>query len=131
MKLRYKKRVTRLNLIFGSLWFVFALIQIYLIQDEDNNGLHYLWLILSVLYFSMYFYQNTYQYLTIENGVIRENGFYGKSLNLAEVCQIKEIAGDYILKTDAAEMNINTQVMDPESLKYLEVELQHLNVEVE
>ena len=70
-----------------------------------------------------------HQYLTIENGVLRINGSFGKKINLAEIKRIKKFAGDYILKTSKKELTINTQIIDTNSLAELNAELEKLNIE--
>ena len=77
----------------------------------------------------MYFYEYFNQYLTIGNGIIKINSPFGKKMNLAEIKRIKKFAGDYILKTEKAELTINTQMIDPNSLAELNAELEKLNVE--
>ena len=77
----------------------------------------------------MYFYEYFNQYLTIENGIVKTNSPFGKKMNLTEIKRIKKFAGDYILKTDKAELTINTQIIDPNSLAELNTELEKLNVE--
>ena len=67
--------------------------------------------------------------MTIQNGIIKENHLFGKKIELAEINQIKKFAGDYIIKTDKSEMTINTQIIDPNSLEDLNVELEKLKVE--
>lgn len=52
----------------------------------------------------MYFYEYFNPYLTIENGIIKTNNPFGKKMNLTEIKRIKKFAGDYILKTDKAEL---------------------------
>ncbi len=89
----------------------------------------YGYLIISILYISVYFYNYKYQYLTIENGVIYKSSFFSKKINLPEIKRIKKFAGDYIIKTDKTELTINTQIIDPTSLSDLNTELEKLNVE--
>jgi len=129
MKIRYKKRKLRINLVLGLFWLIFAIIQLFILDYESKSWVKYGWLGISLMYIIMYFYEYFNQYLTIENGIIKMNSPFGKKMNLAGIIRIKKFAGDYILKTDKAELTINTQIIDPNSLAKLNTELDKLNVE--
>ena len=129
MKIAYKKRHLNINLFFGLVWFVWFVVNVF---GKEEPGWHdYGWIIISMLYLELYFYQSNYKYLTIKNGSIKVNGPFGKNLLLAEVKQIKKFAGDFILKTDHQELTINTQIIDPSSLAELVKELDKLNLALE
>jgi|TARA_R110002033_G_scaffold154824_1_gene191114 hypothetical protein len=127
MRIRYKKRHLNINLILGIIWLVWFFISDF--TKEKMNWTDYGWLVISLAYLSIYFYQKQNKYLTIENGIIKVNSPFGKKLNLTEIKRIKKFAGDYILKTDNKELTINTQIIDPNSLAELNAELEKLNVE--
>ena len=127
MKIGYKKRHLNINLILGIMWLVWFFV--FDLNKEEMNWTDYGWLVLSIAYLSIYFYQRQNKYLTIENGIIKINSPFGKKLNLTEIKRIKKFAGDYILKTDKSELTINTQIIDPKSLTELNTELEKLNVE--
>lgn len=127
MTIRYKKKQIKINLILGIVWLIFGIIQVAF--DEKLKWINSGWFILSGVYFIIYLNQKTKNYLTIENGIIKENYLFGKKLNLTEIKRIKYFAGDYILKTEKMEMIINTQLIDEKSLLELESELKKLNVE--
>jgi hypothetical protein len=127
MKISYKKRQMNINLIFGLIWFAWFFINI--LTKEKTSWLDYGWIVISFIYLSLYFYQRQYKYLSIENGFIMENRPFGKKINLNDVNQIKNFAGDYIIKTEKDELTINTQIIDPNSLTELRNELDKLNIE--
>lgn len=127
MKIHYKKRQLNFNLIFGIIWFVYFFVQFYF--DDKLHWIDYGWILISLTYFGIYFYQKKYKYVSIENGIITVNGPFGKKLNLTEIKRIKKFAGDYIIKTDKKELTINTQIIEPNSLAELNAELEKLNVE--
>ena len=127
MKTQYKKRQLNFNLIFGIIWLTYFLIQ--LIFDKEIHWIDYGWILISLAYFGIYFYQKKYKYVSIENGILTVNGPLGKKLNLTEIKRIKKFAGDYILKSDKKDLTINTQIIDPNSLAELNAELEKLNVE--
>ena len=127
MKIQYKKRQLNFNLIFGIIWLTYFLIQ--LIFDKEIHWIDYGWILISLAYFGIYFYQKKYKYVSIENGILTVNGPLGKKLNLTEIKRIKKFAGDYILKSDKKDLTINTQIIDPNSLAELNAKLEKLNVE--
>ena len=127
MKIEYKKKHLNVNLILGLVWLIWFFVGVF--GKEEPNWTDYGCIVISILYLWLYFYQNNYKYLTIENGIINVNGPFGKKLNLSEIKRIKKFAGDYILKTDKNELTINTQIIDPNSLAELNTELEKLNVE--
>ena len=126
MKIEHKKKHLNVNLILGLVWLIWFFVGVF--GKEEPNWTDYGWIVISILYLGLYFYQNNYKYLTIENGIINVNGPFGKKLNLSEIKRIKKFAGDYILKTDKNELTINTQIIDPNSLAELNTELEKLNV---
>lgn len=113
----------------GLIWLVFAIVQLFVLDYENKSWIKYGWLGISLMYIIMYFYEYFNQYLTIENGIIKTNSLFGKKMNLTDIKRIKKFAGDYILKSDKAELTINTQIIDPNSLIELNTELEKLNVE--
>jgi len=127
MKIGYKKRQMNLNLFFGLIWFINGILQA--VFNENPKWFDYFWFILSGLYLIIYFYQIKKKYLTIENGIIKQNWPFGKKINLTEIKQIRHFAGDYILKSEKKEMTINIQLINEESLSDLKTELKKLNVE--
>jgi len=127
MKIGYKKRHLNINLILGIIWLVWFFV--FDFNKEEMNWTDYGWLVISIAYLSIYFYQKKYKYVSIENGILTVNGPIGKKLNLTEIKRIKKFAGDYILKTDKKELTINTQIIDPNSLVELNAVLGKLNVE--
>lgn len=127
MKIGYKKRHLNINLILGIIWLVWFFV--FDFNKKEMNWTDYGWLVISIAYLSIYFYQKKYKYVSIENGILSVNGPIGKKLNLTEIKRIKKFAGDYILKTDKKELTINTQIIDPNSLVELNAVLGKLNVE--
>lgn len=127
MEIKYKKKHLNVNLILGLVWLIWFFIGVF--GKEEPNWTDYGWIVISLMYLGIYYYQKKYNYLTLENGIIKVNGPFGKKLNLNEIKWIKKFAGDYILKTDEKELTINTQIINPSSLAELNAELEKLNVE--
>ena len=126
MKIKYKKQPLLFYLTAGLFWLIFFIVILF--EKERLNWIDYGWIVMSFVYLGIFYYQKKYKYITIEDGIIRINGPLGKELKLIEIKRIKKFAGDYIIKTDQKEMTINTQIIDPNSLKELGVELEKLDV---
>lgn len=127
MKIEFKKRHLKINLILGAIWLVLGILNID--YDGGNRWTDYGYLFISILYLALYFYQRQNNYLIIEGGIIKMNGLFGKKVNLTEIKSIRKFAGDYSLKTDKKDFTINTQMIDPNSLAELNTELEKLKVE--
>ncbi len=117
-----------INLILGLMQLVWFFIGIQA-KDEDN-WTNYGMIVISVMYLIRYFYQRENKYLTIENGLIKENGPFGKKIKLTDINQMEKYARDYFLKTEKTKLTINTQIIDPNSLAELKNELDKLNVDL-
>ena len=126
MKIKYRNRQLNINLALGLMWMVWFLV-VYFTSEEIRRSEYGLGLF-SLIYFAFYVYQRNNKYLTIADGWIKVNSPFGKKLKLDEVHRIRKFAGDYILKTDKKELVINTKIIDSESLKDLDTELQKLDV---
>ena len=71
MKIRYKKKHLKINLIFGIIWLVYGIILVTFV--ENSHWINYGWFIISAMYLGFYFYQRNEKYLSIENGIIKVN----------------------------------------------------------
>jgi hypothetical protein len=127
MRIRYKKKPVNLNLFLGIIWLVNGIIQTVI--NENPIWFDYIWFLLSGFYLLVYFYQKKEKYLTIENGIIKQNWPFGKKMNLNEIKRIRHFAGEYILKSELEKMKINIDLIDVQSLSVLKTELKKLNVE--
>ena len=126
MKIRFTKKRLKHYLIFGILWLVLGTTAVIFNSDNIFN---YGYLIIGILYFVTYLFENNKQYLTIENGIITKNQLIPKKINLNEIMRIKKFAGDYVLKTDSTEFRINTELIEEKSLAELNTVLENLNLE--
>ena len=117
MKIRYKKKRLNSNLFIGIAWGIFGLLSFT--YDGPIRWMDFGYIFMSLLYFGQYIYESQNQYLTIENGMIRKNRFFGDKLELSQITWIKKFAGDYILKTERQELTINTEWIDEKSMKDL------------
>ena len=126
MKIRYKKKRLYRNLFMGIAWFIFALITFTL--GGDTKWLYYGYVVLALLYLGQYAYEYFQQYLTIENGTIKKNAFFGKQLQLDKIIWIKKFAGEYTLLTNTQKLTIETNWIEEKSLQELHSVLEKLDL---
>lgn len=126
MKIRYTKKTLKIKLILGLL--VMAYGGFKLISSQQLNWLDVGWLIVGMIYIGTFIFQMINAYLTIESGMLKVNTLFGKKINLNEVKEIRNFAGNYTLRTKNKEVKINTALIDPDSLVDLKNELNKLTV---
>tara|TARA_B110000208_G_scaffold75519_1_gene97108 strand:+ start:135 stop:524 length:390 start_codon:yes stop_codon:yes gene_type:complete len=127
MRIQYEKKQVNLNLYLGLLWLVNGIIQT--VRNENVDLFDYFWFLISGIYLLIYFYQKKEKYLTLENGIIKQNWPFGKKMKLKEIKGIKHFSGEYILKSELKKMKINISLIESESLSKLKTELKKLDVE--
>jgi len=69
------------------------------------------------------------QYLTIEDGSIRQNWLFGKEMKIQDIKKIYNTDSKYLLQSEKQHMKITIQSIDDQSLIGLNEELIKLNVE--
>ncbi len=84
--------------------------------------------VIAVLSTYQYFRERQKPYLSIENGIIKRNDLWGRSIRLEEVVHIEKYAGDYILKTPEKKLRIDTHLVESSSLEQLEAILSNLPI---
>ena len=118
MKIQYQNIKTRLRnyLILACLWLIWGVVSFYIYKSSIPA---FGFLFCSFSYFTLFFYKLRYPYLTIENGRIYKDYIFSKKLALADIKTIDNVEGKYILKTDKAQISINPNLIDFESLTEL------------
>lgn len=111
----------------GVLWLLLGIGQVWL--GDKLNWIDYGWFAVSGVYLVTFLYMWHYRYLTLEEGVLRINGPFGKSVRLSEVMHIRKFAGDYILHHGGGKFKINGEVLDPLGREQLEEALRGLEAE--
>lgn len=127
MIIRFKKKRLYINLGLGIMWSFFGISKIFL-SEEEPSWIDYGFLLIGVLYLLLFYYEYKNQYLFVGNGIIKENGFLGKKLEIDKINQIRKFAGEYILKSEEKEMRININSIEKDSLHDLEQELEKLKM---
>ena len=127
MKIRYKKKRLRINLLIVIAWGIPVVLTAFFISQRRWTD--YVNIVLFFFYTINFIYEYKNQYLTIADDTITENLlFQTKKMNLNEIIKVKNFAGDYILKTSQKELIINTQIIDPDSLIDLNAVLEQLEL---
>ena len=119
MKISFKRKRLRANLIIGLIWVAFGVFSLE--ANDPVRWTDYGYIVIGLLYLGHYAHDRYLQYLTIENGTIRKNGLYGLggAIRLKDVVWIKKFAGDLTLKTGKRDLKIDTDQIDPGSLEEL------------
>jgi len=136
MIIKYSEEKLKLNYRIGKYFIILGAILIIVFNlsfkyfnsfQFDTTGLGLI--SAGFLSLTIYYYQKKKQYLSIENGILKKNTLFPKSINLRDVIVFKRSAGDYILKTKEKRVTIDTQLIDSDSLVELISELKKFNLE--
>jgi len=125
MRIRFKRRYLRWNLVFGLFWLILGVISI---SNNSENYLNYGYLIAALLYVGNYVLKSHNQYLTVDSDAITINNLFPKKVNLNDLILIKKSKKIYILKTEISELRIKTSLIEKNSLKDLKAILKNLKV---
>lgn len=124
MKVHFSKKYLRQNLFFGLLWVLYVASAYYI--KKEYSWFDYFFIIGALFYLTTYFLGKEKGYLQIENGVLKKNTPFSKSIALKDIRQVKYFAGDYQLITEHKEITLNTQIMASESFEKLKAILEPL-----
>ena len=108
IKLRYNIKNQRYFIIAGGLFILLAGIELI-----ASNEISYFNITLSLLYIAPYFYHKKVPFLTIQKGVLKQNWWFGKSIDSKDINEIKYFAGEYIIRSQKKELRIDTHIIDP------------------
>ena len=108
IKLRYNIKNQRYYIIVGGLFILFAGIELI-----ASNEIRYFNITLALLYIAPYFYHKKVPFLTIQKGVLKQNWWFGKSIDSKDINEIKYFAGEYIIRSQKKELRIDTHIIDP------------------
>lgn len=78
----------------------------------------------------MAIYESYYQHLAITDEYLEQHIlFESKKMRLTDIKTVKHFEGDYIIKTDTNQININSKLLSKDSLEQLIHRLKTLEVE--
>ena len=128
MKIKYKQSRLYTNLIFGLLWMTLGIFAI--IEKEKFRWYDMIYIVFGLIYSAQSAYEYYYQHLTLTKDFICQHAlFENKQIKLADIINVKSIAGDYIIKTKTDELYINSNLLDKKSLNQFIEKLKTLEVE--
>ena len=108
IKLRYSIKNQRYFIIAGGLFILLAGIELI-----ASNEIRYFNITLALLYIAPYFYHKKVPFLTIQKGVLKQNWWFGKSIDSKDINEIKYFAGEYIIRSQKKELRIDTHIINP------------------
>ena len=108
IKLRYNIKNQRYYIIAGGLFILLAGIELI-----ASNEIRYFNITLALLYIAPYFYHKKVPFLTIQKGVLKQNWWFGKSIDSKDINEIKYFDGEYIIRSQKKELRIDTHIIDP------------------
>lgn len=108
IKLKYNIKNQRYYIIVGGLFILLAGIELI-----ASNEIRYFNITLALLYIAPYFYHKKVPFLTIQKGVLKQNWWFGKSIDSKDINEIKYFAGEYIIRSQKKELRIDTHIIDP------------------
>ena len=108
IKLRYNIKNQRYYTIVGGLFILLAGIELI-----ASNEIRYFNITLALLYIAPYFYHKKVPFLTIQKGVLKQNWWFGKSIDSKDINEIKYFAGEYIIRSQKKELRIDTHIINP------------------
>ena len=108
IKLRYNIKNQRYFIIADGLFILLAGIELI-----ASNEIRYFNITLALLYIAPYFYHKKVPFLTIQKGVLKQNWWFGKSIDSKDINEIKYFAGEYIIRSQKKELRIDTHIIDP------------------
>ncbi|EEG43171.1 hypothetical protein Flav3CDRAFT_0645 [Flavobacteria bacterium MS024-3C] len=114
IKLRYNIKNQRYYIIAGGLFILLAGIELI-----ASNEIRYFNITLALLYIAPYFYHKKVPFLTIQKGVLKQNWWFGKSIDSKDINEIKYFAGEYIIRSQKKELRIDTHIIDPRDQPHL------------
>lgn len=114
IKLRYNIENQRYYIIVGGLFILLAGIELI-----ASNEIRYFNITLALLYIAPYFYHKKVPFLTIQKGVLKQNWWFGKSIDSKDINEIKYFAGEYIIRSQKKELRIDTHIIDPRDQPHL------------
>ena len=113
----------RLNRFLAIAFIVISAIGFF--NSPNNYIFNYGYLLIGSVYFYLYFFIYSKAGLLIKDGIIKVKPL-GKKVVISEIVEFKKFAGDYTLITPNSKLVINTQLLDAEGLRQLDIVLENI-----
>lgn len=113
MKIHYKPKRFRFNLIFGIVWFIYVVVVVILNKEFQWND--YIFSACGIVFIATYIFEKKKQYLTITETELRKNSLIPKKVTLKDIVSVNRFAGDYTLQTPSKKLKIDTTIITEDS----------------
>lgn len=136
IKFKYRKERLRNNLKMGIFFVSIGIILIlFSFVIKNTKSISFLSIgvgeiLAGISMFIIYYFENKRQYLTLKNEILIKNTLFPKKIKLSEIKTIREFANNLKLITHNTEFIINTQIIEPNSLKALKAILENHNLKL-
>jgi hypothetical protein len=120
MKILYNQTQLKRTLIMGIAFTAIGVLSIFFSTEHFLAG----FVGIGILYIAISIVQKNRAYVVISDEYIQKDGIIKQKLSIAQIQSVKYFAGDYIIKSSAKELTIDTNVVDkkylPELQQYFE-----------
>ncbi|MBZ9730492.1 hypothetical protein LB467_12430 [Salegentibacter sp. JZCK2] len=116
MIINYRKKRLKLQLLFGVSSVIIGLVALII---GSESIFIYPWLILGLLEIGIWYYENKYQYLKIDNNILTKNSLFSKSIDLTQLTAIKKNKSTFVLESNDHSLKIYKDMIAPDSLNRL------------
>ena len=107
IQLRYSLKNQRFFIIYSGLFFLLVVI-----ESIASRDINYFYVALALMHLVPYIYYRRVPFLSIQNGVLKQHWWFGKSMDAKEITAIKYFAGEYIVRSAQKEIRIDTHLID-------------------
>ncbi|WP_038527556.1 hypothetical protein [Formosa agariphila] len=121
-----KKRPNR-NLIMAIIWALFVIAKLLFSETNSLDLLDYGWLFLSVLYFTLYYFERFKPYITIDNDVICQYTPFPKRIAFKDIIKIKHSGGIYTIDSPSKKMTIDLELITESDFSKLKSVIEELH----
>ena len=125
MKFKYKKKQLTIHLALGLMWTIQGVLTCFIFEGNPD-WFDYVWFVFGGVYLTIYYHQKTQHYLSLENGILKENWPFGKKIKINDIISIKENFNDYQITTQEKVLKVNNQLIDKDSYILLKEKLRSI-----
>ena len=128
MKYSYTNKRRYVNLVLGILWTFIG--SSYFFDTEKMRWNHYLFIVLGILYLTMFTYEYSNKYFEIQNGKIKLYSIPKIEIKINEIKEAKYYADDYTFITENKKLKIVKSQINKEQLPEFENFFKNLQIEI-
>lgn len=113
MEIKYSERRIRNNLGAGIVW---LLVGLYFFYSNALSAFSYVWLIFGAIQIGTAWYIKKHPYISIENNKLTRHYIFPKTIEIDEIRKVRKFVNSYKIETSDKTIEIDKNVMEPESL---------------